>query len=219
MLDKSTTIVRRLILFEIFNGKLPPIDFGIVKPSIELDVSSYDPFVYAYQPSFLLMSVSAGTVRATWSYPPFSQLHGNTDCNVTTNYIADSVLMVTKGDYLTNRELGDIGFLVDWLDDLVPAGYGGLPNSSENWLVHDELLIVWYYGVWQNDSFTLNDSEWAAYNNIENQAEDFAYTCLDDTTGQKMICNKLDIRGDPDVSGRGVRFPNQCQISATYCSG
>ena len=48
--------------------------------------------------------------------------------------------------------------LVDWLDSLVPIDFEGLPARSQDWVMHDELLILWYYGVWQNETLKLPES-------------------------------------------------------------
>ncbi|ETS76897.1 hypothetical protein PFICI_10771 [Pestalotiopsis fici W106-1] len=171
------------------------------------------------------MSVATPEVSASWSYPPFSQLQNNTDCNITTDYIADSVLLIAHGQYLTNRKLGDTGLLTDWLDSLVPTGYGGLPvtdpdgnySSLNDALLHEELLLLWYYGVWLNDTAlaNLSETETTAYYEIENQTNNFAYSCINEATREKMICDKLDIQGDPDVSGRGMMLAYYILIGLT----
>lgn len=153
------------------------------------------------------MSESPNPSWASWAFPPFSDLINSTDCNVTTNYIADSVLLVTNGDYLTNSKLGDIGFLLEWLATLIPDGYGGLPANPDGGLAYAEYLMLWYFAVWQNTTYLgdLNATESMAYLATWNHAHEFGYNCPSEKTGKEMICDKLDIQGDPDVSGRGVR--------------
>ncbi|KAF7538150.1 hypothetical protein G7054_g3150 [Neopestalotiopsis clavispora] len=163
------------------------------------------------------MSESPNPSWASWAFPPFSDLINSTDCNVTTNYIADSVLLVTNGDYLTNSKLGDIGFLLEWLATLIPDGYGGLPANPDGGLAYAEYLMLWYFAVWQNTTYLgdLNATESMAYLGTWNHAHEFGYNCPSEKTRKEMICDKLDIQGDPDVSGRGMMIAYYILIGLT----
>lgn len=134
---------------------------------------------------------------ASGYFPPFSQLNDTPDCNATTDYFATSVLLVGDGTYLKNNKLGDIGIISNWLDSLIRSNWTGLNGVTD----YDEIYMVWYYGVWQNYTY-LNDTqghERDAYISIMNNAQEAAYNC-----DNKTICNKLEVRGEPDVSGIGV---------------
>ncbi|KAK6220665.1 hypothetical protein LQW54_001856 [Pestalotiopsis sp. IQ-011] len=63
------------------------------------------------------------------------------------------------------------------------------------------MLMVWFEGAWQNDSYleSLMEAERAAYVVMLDTTHDAAYTCDD-----RKICDKLDVRGDADVSGIGM---------------
>lgn len=147
--------------------------------------------------------MSGGQVHS-WVYgtfPPFSQLINNSNCNATTDYLANNLLLASESDWNSNSKLGDAGITAVWLDSLLLE----YPNKPHNWtLVWIASLTTWYWGVWNNDSYLgdLSQSELDAYNKIWDNTLDFGYSC-----GNKTICNKLDIKGDPDVSGRGVRTP------------
>lgn len=160
--------------------------------------------------SIALLTPMDGARVHSWAsgyFPPFSQLNDTPDCDATTDYFANSVLLVDEGTYLTNWKLGDIGITSHWLDSLIRSNWTGLHGVDD----YEEILMVWYYGVWQNETY-LNDTrgiERDAYISILNRTQVAAYTC-----DNKKICNKLGVRGDPDVSGIGVSL--SCIASSPY---
>ncbi|KAI0140320.1 hypothetical protein BJ166DRAFT_542803 [Pestalotiopsis sp. NC0098] len=134
---------------------------------------------------------------ASGYFPPFSKLNTSVNCTATTDYFADNVILMAEGHYLTNYKLGDSGIITNWLHSTILDDWTGLRNVSDM----TGMLMVWFEGVWQNDTYleSLEQAERAVYVVMIHTTHDAAYTCDD-----RKICDKLDVRGDPDVSGIGM---------------
>lgn len=144
--------------------------------------------------------MSQSSEEWSWKDPPFGVLRYDSDCDSATNYHANRILDVNTGDFLNNNMLGDLGYLLSYLDSVVPGDWNPAPGTNISDILYLEGLFDWYVEVWGNDS--LSPENQTAYGTFLENSANFAYTC-----DNQSICNKLDIKGDPDVSGRGVSRP------------
>lgn len=142
------------------------------------------------------------------------QLELTFNCDATAGYFADSILIETKPDFLTNNKTGDLGSITTWLGTMVPENWLYQPDENYTWeqldsFTQNSYLMLWFYQLWQNTE-NLNNmtgDEKKAYLSIAGYLQDQAYSC-----DGKRICAELEIRGDPDVSGRGVSHIFTCLV-------
>ncbi|KAF3010291.1 hypothetical protein E8E14_004426 [Neopestalotiopsis sp. 37M] len=145
--------------------------------------------------------MSQSTEEWTWKDPPFGVLLYNANCNATTDYYANSIMVLNTGDFLDNNMLGDLGYLTSWLGSVLPDDWNPVPDTNRSVTLSYEGLFDWYMEVWANETYysSLSAENQTIYDTFNKNSSDFAHTC-----DNKSICNKLDIKGDPDVSGRGM---------------
>lgn len=145
----------------------------------------------------ILMDDDSIFMVASGYFPHFSKLNTSVNCTATTDYFADNVVLMAEGHYLSNYKPGDSGIITNWLISTIPDDWTGLQNVSDM----TGILTVWFEGAWQNDTYleNLTEAERAAYVVMLDTTHGTAYTC-----DNRKICDKLDVSGDPDVSGIGV---------------
>jgi hypothetical protein len=147
--------------------------------------------------------MSQSTEQWTWKDPPFGVLQYDYDCDSATDYYANRILVVNAGDFLdlNNSKAGDLGYLLSYLASVLPNDWDHISETNVSDFSIIEGLFGWYLEVWNNDTYysSLSSDNQTAYLNFFGNSSQFAYSC-----DNQSICNKLDIKGDPDVSGRGV---------------
>lgn len=150
-------------------------------------------------PSF--RTIAAGNCNTS----TLCRLENTFNCDATVGYFADSISIAAKAKFLNNVSIGDAGVITTWLRTMVPKDWQyDADNKNISWeqldsSIQDAHLMLWHYEVWQNDTFAMTDDEFDTYLSVLNYSQSEAYSCDD-----KKICTELEIRGDPDVSGRGV---------------
>lgn len=126
----------------------------------------------------------------TWQSPALSQLNWS-DCTAITDYFAEVINILNENDSNDLLSLGNLGKLFGFLDGVVPRDWPPAPNLL--------FMASWFMYVWENPYFE-NETEFTA-----------AWDTLDyvlDNECRMELCGKLDIQGDPDVSGPGVSQPS-----------
>lgn len=137
---------------------------------------------------------TAVNLSASWQAPGPSQLN-ITDCNTVVEYYADQISIIGAGGFLNNSKLGDMGVALAFLDAMVPDEWPGSNPSTENEMIdYYQNLMMWYFRVWENTTLMSTPD----YELVENNIQNLAYGC------NLAICDKLEVKGDPDISGRGV---------------
>lgn len=138
-----------------------------------------------------------------WQAPPFDQLRYNNNCIAAANYFADTILYKTdnpQNHFLDGTKSANLGNVMIYLDSVLHDSQKPARNTGMHRGQYARDLMSWYFSVWRNSTYYNSTDVRSAYNNFSNQSRLFGFTC-----GNRAICDKLEVNGDPDVSGRGVR--------------
>ncbi|KAK7751187.1 hypothetical protein SLS62_006871 [Diatrype stigma] len=128
--------------------------------------------------------------NSTWQSPALSQLDWS-DCAAITDYWAEVINIMNENDPNDLLSLGNLGKLYAFLDGVVPPDWPSPPNLL--------YTASWFMYVWENPDFE-NDTDYnAVYETLSNVL---------DNECRMELCEKLNIQGDPDVSGPGVSQPS-----------
>ncbi|KAK6189634.1 hypothetical protein LQW54_013077 [Pestalotiopsis sp. IQ-011] len=139
-----------------------------------------------------------------WQAPPFDQLRYDNNCTAAANYFADTILYKTdnpQNHFLDGTKSANLGNVMIYLDSLLNDSQKPFrdPGAGRGQYALD--LMSWYFSVWKNQTYYNSADVRSAYNKFSNQSRSFGFTC-----GNRAICDKLEVNGDPDVSGKGIVF-------------
>ena len=133
-----------------------------------------------------------GSLDSTWMAPSLADLVFS-DCTAVTEYYGDYIDLINKNDTGVDFT-GDLRKLANFANALVPSGWEPPDN-----ILH---LPLWYFYIRRGDNLNANEE----YNAFRNN---FDRSLGDKDKCQPQLCDKLDIKGDPDVSGPGVSGSSQ----------
>lgn len=145
-----------------------------------------------------------------WTAPRFDQLVVNASCDASAEYFAATYLFKTDRldlHYLDGTKSADLGTILIYLDSLIPDQWQTPYNETDKRRnAYFQSLMEWYFGVWRNQTLlrSMTGQDKLAYDTFNNQSMSFGFTC-----DNRRICDRLELSGDPDVSGRGVRLLQQ----------
>ncbi|KAI0159881.1 hypothetical protein GGR52DRAFT_166046 [Hypoxylon sp. FL1284] len=129
----------------------------------------------------------AMNLSASWTPPPPSILNlGN--CAAITDFLADQFVIASLDEEEREVRRGDYGKITNFLTSMVPDDWSDERPSLDQ-------LSLWWNDVWGNTTAPDDPEYIDIYREIYNQG---IYGC------NHEICDKLDIDGDPDVSGLGM---------------
>ncbi|KAI1633162.1 hypothetical protein F4809DRAFT_655378 [Biscogniauxia mediterranea] len=126
-------------------------------------------------------------LTTSWLAPGFLQLN-LTNCSTLTPFFTDLALVVTENNTDSGPSTSE-GFatVLRFLSAAVPENWPYPPDASQ--------LALWYLDVWANKTYQFTP-EWTA------MWTELTMTALG--TCNAELCNNLQIKGDPEVSGRGM---------------
>ncbi|KAI5923610.1 hypothetical protein F4810DRAFT_200615 [Camillea tinctor] len=126
-------------------------------------------------------------LTASWLAPAFSQLN-LTNCSTLTPFLADLMLNVAHHNISNMTMISeDFTTVIRFLDAAVPNDWPHQYSASE--------LVQWYLDIWSNPTYQSTPQFTMMWYGLENTA----YGACN-----AELCNSLQIKGDPDVSGRGM---------------
>ncbi|KAI4595505.1 hypothetical protein KJ359_006851 [Pestalotiopsis sp. 9143b] len=126
------------------------------------------------------------------------------NCTAAANYFADTILYKTdnpQNHFLDGTKSANLGNVMIYLDSVLHDSQKPVRDTGIHRGQYARYLMSWYFSVWKNQTYYNSADVRSAYHNFSNQSRSFGFTC-----GNRAICDKLEVNGDPDVSGKGMVF-------------